>query len=91
MPGEPPTRPPAIATVVRRLLPGLAELDAVDLIAAATSLAGVFWQMATPGPQVAGLYRDDPRLAHAIIEVEPRLGRILTALLQGMLNGAAPG
>jgi AcrR family transcriptional regulator len=81
----------AIVTMVRRLLPGLAERDGVDLIAAATSLAGAFWQMATPGPEVAGLYRDDPRLAHAIVEVEPRLGRILASLLQGMLSGAAPG
>lgn len=81
----------AIATIVRRLLPGLTERDGVDLIAAATSLAGALWQMATPGPEIAGLYRDDPRLAHAIVEVEPRLGRILTALLQGMLSGTAPG
>jgi Tetracyclin repressor-like, C-terminal domain len=74
----------AIVTAVRRVLPGLTEQDGVDLIAAATALSGAFWQMATPGPAVAGLYRSDPRLAHAVVEVEPRVRRLLTAMLAGM-------
>lgn len=69
-------------------LPALASADALDLIATAVSLAGAFWQIATPGPEVAQLYRDDPRLAHAVVEVEPRLARILSATLAGMLRGA---
>jgi hypothetical protein len=40
--------------------------------------------MATPGPEVRQLYRSDPRLAHAIVEVGPRLVRVLTALLTGL-------
>jgi AcrR family transcriptional regulator len=74
----------AIVTVVRRLLPGLTERDGVDLIAAATAMSGAFWQMATPGPEVAALYRSDPRLAHAVVDVEPRVARLLTAMLTGM-------
>jgi AcrR family transcriptional regulator len=70
-----------IGTELRRLRPGMTEEQAIDVIAAATSLAGAFWQMATPGPDVARLYREDPRLGHAIVEVEPRLARILTELL----------
>jgi hypothetical protein len=58
------TRVPAPAPV-RHLLPRLTERDSVDLIAAATAMSGAFWQMATPGPEVATLYRSDPRLAHA--------------------------
>ena len=50
----------AIVAVVRRLLPGLTERDGVDLIAAATAMSGAFWQMATPGPEAAALYRSDP-------------------------------
>lgn len=73
--------------VLRERLPGLAASDALDLIGAAVSLAGAFWQVATPGPEVAELYRSDPRLGHAIVEVEPRLARILAATLQGMLSG----
>jgi AcrR family transcriptional regulator len=70
-----------IGTAFRRLRPAMSEEQAIDVIAAATSLAGAFWQMATPGPEVARLYREDPRLSHAIVDVEPRLARILTKLL----------
>jgi hypothetical protein len=56
----------------------------VDVIASATSLAGALWQMATPGAELAALYRSDPRLAHAVVEVGPRLVRILTAQLTGL-------
>jgi hypothetical protein len=41
--------------------------------------------MATPGPQVAALYRSDPRLAHAVVDVGPRVARLLQAILEGML------
>jgi AcrR family transcriptional regulator len=70
-----------IGNSLRRLRPGISETEAIDIIAAATSLAGALWQMATPGPEVRRLYREDPRLSHAIVEVEPRLVRILTPLL----------
>ena len=68
------------------VLPSLTEQNAVDVIATATSLAGTFWHIATPGPEVAALYRSDPQLAHAVLEIQPRLTRILTALLDGMTN-----
>jgi AcrR family transcriptional regulator len=73
----------ALSAELERLL-GLTELQAVDVIATATSLAGALWQMATPDPEVQHLYRTDPRLAHAIVEVAPRLTRILAALLTGL-------
>jgi AcrR family transcriptional regulator len=76
----------AISAELDRLL-GLREQQAVDVVATATSLAGALWQMATPGPQVHDLYRSDPRLAHAIVEVGPRLTRVLTALLTGLVAG----
>ena len=73
----------AISAELSRLL-GLTEQQAVDVIATATSLAGALWQMATPGPEVQALYRTDPRLAHAIVEVAPRLTRILAAVMAGL-------
>jgi AcrR family transcriptional regulator len=84
-----------VATIqasLQRLL-GLSELQCVDVIATATSLAGALWQMATPGEEVQALYREDPRLAHAIVEVGPRLERVLTALLTGFNpdRGSRPG
>ena len=73
----------AIGAELARLF-GLSEQECVDVIATATSLAGALWQMATPGPLVRELYRSDPRLAHAIVEVGPRLTRVLTAQLTGL-------
>jgi AcrR family transcriptional regulator len=73
-----------IVSATRSVLGSLTEQNAVDVIATATSLAGTFWHIATPGPKVTALYRSDPRLAHAILEIQPRLTRILTALLDGM-------
>jgi AcrR family transcriptional regulator len=72
----------AITQELERLL-GLTEQQSVDVIATATSLAGALWQMATPGPEIQHLYRTDPRLAHAVVEVGPRLTRVLTALFAG--------
>ncbi|WP_051095389.1 TetR/AcrR family transcriptional regulator [Streptomyces sp. LaPpAH-108] len=72
-----------IARELDRLL-GLTEQQAVDTIATATGLAGALWQMATPGPRLRELYTSDPRLGHAIVEVEPRLHRVLTGLLTGL-------
>jgi AcrR family transcriptional regulator len=80
----------AIAFLIQRLLPTFSGRDAVDLIAAATSLSGAFWQMATPGPEIAALYRSDPRLSHAVVDVEARVQRLLTALIQGFLAQRAP-
>jgi AcrR family transcriptional regulator len=77
----------AIAAELDRLL-GLTEEQSVDVIATATSLAGALWQMATPGPEIQRLYRSDPRLAHAVVEVGPRLTRVLTALLMGLTSPA---
>ena len=74
-----------ISADLRRLRPTLDERDTIDVIASATALAGAFWQMATPGPEVERLYRSDPRLAHAVVDVRPRLVRILTAHLTGLL------
>ncbi|WP_423463435.1 TetR family transcriptional regulator [Promicromonospora sp. MS192] len=80
-----------IIPAVRAALPGLTEQDGVDLIAAATSMAGTFHQIATPGPEVAELYRSDPRMAHALVEVEPRLARILAAMLRGLVSERTAG
>ncbi|MYR06632.1 TetR family transcriptional regulator [Gordonia sp. SID5947] len=75
----------AIVESVRRLLPALSVENGVDLIATSTALAGAFWQIATPGPEILELYRDDPRLGHALVDVESRLRRILAALITGLL------
>jgi AcrR family transcriptional regulator len=75
-----------IVAAVQTLLPAMVDSDAVDLIATATSLSGAFWQMATPGAEIAALYRSDPQLHHAVVDVEVRVCRILTALINGLLS-----
>ena len=76
----------AIIATLCELLPGLTSQQALDVIATATSMAGAQWQMANPGPEAAALYRSDPRLAHAIVDLEPRLARVLRALVEGFLT-----
>ncbi|MFI1442126.1 TetR/AcrR family transcriptional regulator [Streptomyces fructofermentans] len=78
-----------IGDELHRLL-GLNEEQAVDTVATATSMAGASWQMATPGPRLRELYTSDPQLGHAVVEVEPRLRRVLTALLLGLIDGTDP-
>jgi AcrR family transcriptional regulator len=75
-----------ISTSLRRAFPTLTELDCVDIVAAVTSLSGALWQMATPGPQIATMYRSDPRLAHAVVDVQPRVARLMTATIAGLLH-----
>jgi AcrR family transcriptional regulator len=75
----------AIGAALRQALPALTPRDTIDIIAAATSLSGALWQMATPGPRVEALYRSDPRLAHAVVDVEPRVTRMLTGMITGFL------
>ncbi|MFF8781605.1 TetR/AcrR family transcriptional regulator [Streptomyces sp. NPDC015140] len=71
-----------IGAELDRLL-GLSEEQAVDTVATATSMAGALWQVATPRAALRELYASEPRLGHAVVEVEPRLRRVLTALLAG--------
>jgi AcrR family transcriptional regulator len=73
----------AMASTLRELL-GITELEATDAIATATSMAGALWQMAAPGTRLRALYETRPELAHAIVDVEPQLTRILTAVLMGI-------
>jgi len=80
-----------IVAATRTALPGLPEAAATDVVATAVALAGAFWQIATPGDEVLALYRSDPRLGHALVDVEPRLAGILDRLLRGSLPGHNDG
>ncbi|MGK4584889.1 TetR family transcriptional regulator [Kitasatospora sp. HPMI-4] len=79
----------SMAAVLHELL-GITERQATDVIATATSMAGALWQMAAPGTRLRALYETHPELAHALVDVEPQLTRILTALLKGMCAGQSP-
>ena len=64
---------------------GLTVDQSINTIATATSMAGALWQMATAGPAVQALYRSEPRFAHAVVDLEPKLTDILEGLLTGYL------
>ncbi|GAA4393752.1 TetR/AcrR family transcriptional regulator [Tsukamurella soli] len=74
-----------IAAALTAALPALTAIDAADVVGTATSLAGTFHQISTPPPAIAALYRSDPRLGHALIDLDPRLQRILAATLSGLV------
>lgn len=71
-----------VATTLREIL-DLPEPGAQNVVATATAMGGALWQMAAPRTELQKLYQSDPDLAHAIIDVEPRLTDILTALMSG--------
>lgn len=75
----------AICAVLGPLL-GLEREQAIGIVSTATSMAGALWQMATPDEPVRRLYRAEPRLSHAIIDVEARLRETLLALIVGYVT-----
>ncbi|TDC74639.1 TetR/AcrR family transcriptional regulator [Streptomyces hainanensis] len=72
----------AVGAALRRVVP-LSPPQAGDVVATATAMAGALWQMAAPGTELRRFYESDPALAHAVVDVAPRLTGILTALLRG--------
>ncbi|MFB7559726.1 hypothetical protein [Streptomyces brevispora] len=59
------------------------------VVTTATSMAGALWQMAAPGTQLRAFYESDPELSHSVVDVEPRLTDILTALLTDYAVGSS--
>jgi AcrR family transcriptional regulator len=72
----------AVADALRERFP-LTQAHAGNVVATATAMAGALWQMAAPGTELRRFYQQTPELAHALIDVAPRLADILTALLRG--------
>jgi AcrR family transcriptional regulator len=57
--------------------------QARSVVTVATSMAGALWQMAAPTTTLRAFYESDPALAHAVVDVEPRLTDIISALIRG--------
>ncbi|HZX05441.1 TetR/AcrR family transcriptional regulator [Kribbella sp.] len=76
----------AVSAALSAILP-LTAAQAGDAVATATAMAGALWQMAAPGTELRGFYEETPELAHAVVDVGPRLTDILTALLRGYCAG----
>ncbi|WP_194916776.1 TetR family transcriptional regulator [Catenulispora rubra] len=57
--------------------------QARSVVATATSMAGAMWQMAAPSTNLRAFYESEPELAHAVVDVEPSLTDIISALITG--------
>jgi len=73
------------AALVQRVLPELTVDEGREFVAAIASLAGAVWQIANPGPALAGLYASDPALGLACVDLVPRLRRTAEILLAGLI------
>jgi AcrR family transcriptional regulator len=71
--------------IVHRVLPELTVGECADFVATMASLAGALWQIANPPPPLAELYRTDPDLGHACVDLGPRLRRTAAILLAGLV------
>ncbi len=80
----------AVGEALRRVA-ALSPAQAGNVVATATAMAGALWQMAAPGTELRRLYESDPDLAHAVVDVAPRLTGILGALLRGYSADSAAG
>jgi Tetracyclin repressor-like, C-terminal domain len=63
------------------VLPDLADADLWDLLTAVTSVAAGLHQVVHSPPTLAALYREDPQLRHANVEVAASLQRITEVIL----------
>ncbi|WP_042382245.1 TetR/AcrR family transcriptional regulator [Streptacidiphilus melanogenes] len=73
----------AVGAALCQAAPAISARQAGDTVATATAMAGALWQMAAPGTELRRFYEETPDLAHAVVDVAPRLTDILTALLDG--------
>jgi hypothetical protein len=73
------------ASVVHRVLPDLSADECHEFVSAMATLAGGLWQIANPPPALADLYASDPDLAHACVDLAPRLRRTAAILLAGLV------
>lgn len=78
-----------LAESASRAFPLLDASGSRELIAAVSSLAGSFWQIAHPPDTLIALYARDPQLAHAAVEFVPTLRRLTCALIKGLAAPAA--
>ncbi|GAB2745609.1 TetR/AcrR family transcriptional regulator [Kitasatospora kifunensis] len=72
----------AVSAVLCGIL-NLTDEQGGNVVATAVSMAGALWQMAAPGTELRRFYQDSPELAHALVDVAPKLTDILAALMRG--------
>ncbi len=74
----------AVATALAGPLPDLTTEARRELVSAAALLAGSMFQIATPPEALARLYKEEPALGHALLDLEPRLTRATRVTIAGL-------
>lgn len=74
----------AVATALTGPLPDLTAEARRELVSAVALLAGSMFQIATPPEPLARLYKEEPKLGHALLDLEPRLTRATRVTIAGL-------
>ena len=74
-----------VAAATHAVLPQLWIDECRELVSTMANLAGSMWQIANPPPALSDLYASDPELAHACVDLMPRLQRAADVLLAGFI------
>jgi AcrR family transcriptional regulator len=78
-----------VAAALAAPLPALAAAQRRELVSAVALLAGGMYQIATPPPALAELYRAEPALGHALLDLPDRLRRAARVTIAGLAALAA--
>jgi AcrR family transcriptional regulator len=74
-----------VAEAIHSVLPQLTVGECRELVSTMANVAGSLWQIANPPPALTKLYSSDPELAHACVDLMPRLQRTANVLLAGFV------
>jgi AcrR family transcriptional regulator len=77
-----------VASALAVPLPALDAEPRLELVAVIATLAGGWYQIATPPPALAELYASDPELGHALVDLPVRLERAARVLIAGLRAAA---
>ncbi|HEY2478918.1 MAG TPA: TetR family transcriptional regulator [Solirubrobacterales bacterium] len=74
----------AVATVLADPLADLDDDQRRELVSSVALLAGSMYQIATPPPPLAELYKREPQLGHFLLDLEGRLTRATRVMIAGI-------
>jgi AcrR family transcriptional regulator len=74
----------ALADALAGPLPDLAAEPRRELVSAVALLAGSMYQIATPPPPLAELYKREPKLGHSLLDLDARLTRATRVVIAGL-------
>jgi len=74
-----------MVAAVAAAVPELGSAGATDVMVAANYLAATMWQVSHPTEQLARLYREEPDLAHVVVDFDPQFRHLLGAVVHGLL------